>query len=333
LPRTEGTGKLKRGEVARWVESGGSAGDKIPGPVHASGKLTGILARYARGRSITASTTLDELGLSSLERVELMIETGLSETRMQEARTVGDLAVTDAGAAPAAVSVIETFPRWSRSWPARVIRNVSLPTWVLPIGRVFTWVRSEGLDQLKGVPGPVIFASNHQSILDVPCILMALPYRWRKRVAPAAAREWFTAHFHPERFSLWRRFGNGLSYYLAALFFNMFTLPQREAGTMGALRYAGELVSEGWCILIFPEGERTVAGEIRPFQPGAAMMASRLGVPIVPVRLEGLDKVLHESWHMARPGRVSVKIGAPIRVDGDDYGKLIRRVEQAVREL
>ena len=338
LPRTEGTGKLKRGEVAGWVESGEA--DSGSGTVASAGsdRLAGILARYGRGRTVTPSTTLEELGLSSLERVELMLETGLSETQMQRARTLSDLSVAEEPRV-AAQPEPDRFPRWSRSWAARWIRDLSLPTWILPIGRIFTWVHVDGREHLKNLKPPVIFASNHQSILDVPCILMALPFRWMRRVAPAASREWFAAHFHPERFAVRRRFTNGLSYYLAALFFNIFTLPQREAGatgtvkTVGALRYAGELVSGGWCILIFPEGVREETGEILPFQPGAAMMASRLGVPIVPVRIEGLDKVLHATWRMARPGRVVVKFGAPMRIEGEDYASEIRRVEQAVREL
>ncbi len=285
------------------------------------------------GRSITSATTLEELGLSSLERVELMMEAGLTEAQVQQAHTIGELSETTTFAAPVKTQRKDEFPRWSRSWLARLIRNASLPTWILPIGRIFCWIRTEGLENLKDVQGPVIFASNHQSILDVPCILTALPFRWRKRVAPAAAREWFQAHFHPERFPVRKRFSNGFSYYLAVLFFNMFTLPQQEAGAMGALRYAGELVSDGWCILIFPEGVRTDAGEIHPFQPGVAMMASKLGVPVVPVRLEGLDKILHESWHMARPGPVRIKFGPPVHLAGEDYAELARQVEQAVRSL
>ena len=62
------------------------------------------------------------------------------------------------------------------------------------------------------------------------------------------------------------------------------------------------------------------------------MIASRLGVPVVPVRLEGLDKVLHHTWKMAKPGRVRVAFGAPIRLVGDDYEALAKQVEDAVRE-
>ena len=56
-----------------------------------------------------------------------------------------------------------------------------------------------GLEHLRELDGPVVFAANHQSHLDVPVILAALPGRWRARVAPAMAKEFFKAHFFPEQ--------------------------------------------------------------------------------------------------------------------------------------
>jgi 1-acyl-sn-glycerol-3-phosphate acyltransferase len=69
------------------------------------------------------------------------------------------------------------------------------------------------------------------------------------------------------------------------------------------------------------------------FRPGIGMIASRLDVPVVPVRLEGVDRVLHHTWHMARPGRVRVAFGAPMRLTGEDYEALAKQVEDAVRAL
>ena len=89
---------------------------------------------------------------------------------------------------------------------------------------------------------------------------------------------------------------NSLNYYLASLFFNAFPLPQRETGTRQTLRYIGELIGDGYSVLIFPEGRRTEDGEIGRFQPGVGMIAARLDVPVVPVRLEGLDRILHHTW-------------------------------------
>jgi len=63
------------------------------------------------------------------------------------------------------------------------------------------------------------------------------------------------------------------------------------------------------------------------------MLASRLGIPVVPVKLEGLERVLHKSAKMATPGRAKVKFGKPLRLEGSDYTALARQVGDAVREL
>jgi long-chain acyl-CoA synthetase len=225
------------------------------------------------------------------------------------------------------------FPSWNRTFPVRAIRRASLPTWILPLGRIFARVKVEGLENLAGVSGPVIFASNHQSHFDTPVILDSLTPRWRYRVAPAMAKEFFKAHFFPEQYGRAAWFTNSLNYYLASFFFNAFPLPQREAGTRQTLRYAGELLGSGYSILIFPEGKRTEAGEINRFQPGVAMMASRLDVPVVPVRLEGLDRILHSSARFPTVGRGRCAFGRPMAMTGHDYPALARQIEDAVKAL
>jgi 1-acyl-sn-glycerol-3-phosphate acyltransferase len=147
------------------------------------------------------------------------------------------------------------------------------------------------------------------------------------------AKEFFAAHFFPAGHSRAARLTNSLNYYLASLFFNAFPLPQREAGTRQTLRYIGALLEEGQSVLIFPEGKRTMAGEINPFRGGLGMIGARLGGPVVPVRIVGADHVLHQHWKMARPGPVHVTFGAPMRLEGDDYAALAAQVEAAVRTL
>jgi long-chain acyl-CoA synthetase len=144
------------------------------------------------------------------------------------------------------------------------------------------------LQHLEAVQGPVIFAANHQSHMDTPIIMAALPPKWRYRLAPAMAKEFFKAHFFPGQFSRRERLTNSLNYYLSCFFFNAFPLPQREAGARQTLRYVGELLGRGFSVLIFPEGRRTEAGEINPFRPGIGMMAAKLEVRVVPVRLVGV---------------------------------------------
>src|SRR5262249_14911659 len=119
-----------------------------------------------------------------------------------------------------------------------------------------------GLENLRALPGPVIFAANHQSHFDAPVILASLPGRWRYRIAPAMWKEFFDAHFHPERHTRRERWTNGLIYGLTTLLVNGFPIPQTETGARESIRYIGELAEEGWSILIFPEGERSRTGRI-----------------------------------------------------------------------
>jgi long-chain acyl-CoA synthetase len=300
-----------------------------------------LVAKYSGRADLPPGTTIEELGLSSLERVELMValedafHTRLDEGAFAEARNLTELRQLVDRAATAVAPAVEPveFPSWNRSWLPRVARRVSLPTWILPLGRIFAHLRVEGREHLAAITSPVIFAANHQSHMDTPVILSALPARLRYRLAPAMAKEFFKAHFFPEQYGRRAWFTNSLNYYLAALFFNAFPLPQREAGARQTLRYIGEVLEDGFSVLIFPEGRRSDTGAIDTFRPGIGMIASRLGVPVVPVRIEGLDKVLHPTWKMAKPGPVRVAFGAPMHLTGDDFEALAKQVEDAVRAL
>ena len=353
LPRTEGTRKLKRRELRDWLRQGQEGGTDAPPAAGAPGErsVAAVVGRFAPERTVGPDTTIDELGLSSLERVELMmaleeaLQVTVDEAKFAAATTVADLedvtrrldlapAASPGVVAPTTPAVEPiAFPAWNRSVPARFLRRVSLPTWILPAAGLFARLDVQGLEHLEALQGPVIFAANHQSHMDTPVILMALPPRWRYRVAPAMAKEFFRAHFYPEQFSRTAVLTSSLNYYLACLFFNAFPLPQREAGTRQTLRYVGELVTGGYSVLIFPEGRRTQAGEIAPFQPGVGMIASRLQVPVVPVRLEGVDRILHQHWKFARRGTARVAFGAPLYLKGSNYADLAREVEAAVRSL
>ena len=343
LPRTEGTQKLKRRDLRRWVESGASPSP--PRSKEGDRSAQAIVQRLAGERQIDGDTTLEELGLSSLERIELTMsleqqfDRTIDEQSLGDASTVADLeALVDSASASSLRTKSERdqlsdFPSWNRRWPARVVRRAALTAFLLPLTRMFAWTTVKGLDRLASTSDPVVYAANHQSHMDGPVILAALPVHRRRRVATAAAKEFFSAHFHPEKYSWRQRATSSLNYYLGSLLFNVFPLPQREAGTRQAIRYLGELLGAGNSVLIFPEGRRTETGLIDRFQPGIGMIAARLQVPIVPVRIEGLDQILHQSWRMARPGRARVTFGEPLRLEGENYRDLARQVEDAVRSL
>ncbi len=335
LPRTEGTKKLKRSAIRDWVNAGGQL-QTIP----QGDSLEALIGRFAHGRDVSGATTLDELGLSSLERVELMValedrfQTRIDEARFSEAASIADLKqLVDTPAAVEPVEEIQDFPTWNRSWPVRLVRRLSHATWIVPLTRLFAHARVEGLENLAALEGPVVFASNHQSHMDVPVILSALPGRWRAQIAPAMLKEFFAAHFHPEQHTWRQRFTSSLNYYNACFYFNCFPIPQREAGARHTLQYIGEVAGSGMSILIFPEGMRSPTGQMKPFRGGIGMIASRLDLPVVPVRIEDVDRLMPVGSSFVRPGRVRVAFGAPLQLHGDDYAALAARVEEAVRRL
>ena len=352
LPRTGGARKLKRRELKRWVRGGGAAAAN-GGSDGGGASVEEVVARFAHGREVTGATTLEELGLGSLERIELALalerrfDCTVDETALAPPATVGDLrALLDgepggpfrereaAAALPAAgVEAEAAFPTWSQLPAARAFRRLALAAFLLPLTRCFARIRAEGLDRLAGAPDPVLYAANHQSVMDGPVILAALPAERRYRVATVAAREWFAPYFHPGRHPRRRRFATGLAYYLGALCFNVAPLPQREAGARAAMRHLGSLLGQGSSVLIFPEGRRGETGRIDAFQPGVGLLASRMKAPVVPVRIDGVDRVLPIGARWARPGPVRVAFGAPVRAEGGDYPAIARRIEEAVRAL
>src|SRR4029077_7139825 len=113
-----------------------------------------------------------------------------------------------------------------------------------------------------------------------------------------------------------------------------YPLPQQMSGTRRALTYTGSLVNRGYCPIVFPEGNRTPDGTVKPFRPGVGMLAVRLRVPIVPIRLSGLYEIysVHDSW--PRRGPVHVCIGKPISFAADTaYEDAARELEEALKQM
>ncbi|MBZ5601920.1 MAG: AMP-binding protein [Acidobacteriia bacterium] len=326
LPRTRTTRKLRRGEIAATIEKGIAA-------TAPQNDLAGLIQKYAPGRTIGPETTIEELGLSSLDRVELMMDleakfdTNIDERVFTSIRKVGELVN------PVAAEQETPFPRYNRSWIARLVRGAALEGILLPLTKMFARRKVCGAEHVESLEGPLIFASNHESHLDTPVILASLPARLRRRIAPAMWKEYFDPHFHPERYSFRKRWGNRILYGLITVLFNGFPIPQTEVGARESIRYMGELVDDGWSILIFPEGERSGSGRMGRFLPGVGMIGSRLRLSVVPVRLRGTGRLLPPGTARPRRGAVEVSFGAPMRLAGESYAELARRVEDAVRSL
>ena len=215
---------------------------------------------------------------------------------------------------------VEKMREWQFALPVVVVRAVLIAGFLYPLMAVFSQRRTYGLEVLRSMDGPVIFASNHLSVADNPAVLLALPWRWRLRLATAASEE------------VMRGRGRVQSFF-AALISNGFHISQ-TGSVRGGLAYCGKLTRARWSLLFFPEGIRSDDGKLGQFKPGIGLLAASLGVPVVPVYLKGTDSVVAKGGSHPRRGYIEVRFGSPIRIPADmKYNAATQVIREAVANL
>jgi long-chain acyl-CoA synthetase len=305
------------------------------------------------------------LGLTSLERVELLsavedrYQIEVSETEFANAATVGDLekllqheqrvrAQVDAsqtGGASAASPRDMTpplrehdsvfhYPRWALRWPITWLRSAASYLLARPALFLLARPRVMGRENLRGVRGPLLLISNHVSDFDIAFIRTALPARIRHTLAIATGGEALEKLRSPASDRLWlARVYDRVQWTLAVGLLNLFPLP-RHTGFRKSFAYAGEAVDRGYSVLIFPEGKHTPDGKLQPFRTGVGLLANKLSIPVVPMRIDGLFEIKQSGKKHAAPGKIVVRIGKPQPFARETEPETIARMlEQAVADL
>jgi long-chain acyl-CoA synthetase len=344
FPRTS-TQKPKRNAIAQTVNGvlfqKSASGEKPAAEGAPASPLGDLIARIS-GRAAPAlrpDATLDaDLGLSSLDRVELMsaledrYQVDLSETRFSAVRTVGDLErMLHGEAAPTAGY---HYPSWTLRWPVTLIRLVAHYLLLRPAVFLLGWPRIIGRENLRGLSGPLLVIANHVADVDPGFILTALPARFRHRLAIGAGGEALEALRSPapER-GFFARIYDRLQWVSGVSLLNLFPLP-REAGFRRSFAYAGEAVDRGYSVLVFPEGRLTTTGEMNPFRSGIGLLAENLGIPVLPMRIDGLYEVKKAAKKFAAPHKITVRIGKPMRFEpGTTPEQITTRLSEAVKAL
>ena len=295
-----------------------------------SGSLAELLGHISRGRPLPESSAAT-LPLSSIERVELLsaledrYQVDLSETEFASADTLA--ALERLVAAPPPPAEAYHYARWPRAWPLRFLRTMVFHLLARPAMRILGWPAVRGREHLRGVDGPVLVVANHVAFFDPAYILEALPARLRRRLAVAMDGELLEAMRNPPRGTgFFLSLAHRAAYWLVVSLFHVFPLP-RQSGFRKSFAFAGELVDRGWSVLIFPEGTRTRDGRMSPFRTGIGLLATQLGVPVVPAYLGGIFELKQAGKRWARPGRITVSLGPPVR-----FGAA-RPAEDITREL
>ena len=177
--------------------------------------------------------------------------------------------------------------------------------WTFRIGRVWSWlllrsamIRLRIHHRSTLDPGQsYVFMANHQSLYDIPSVILSLPVQTR---------------FLAKR-SLFR-----IPIFGWAMALGGFVPVDRgdRARSRETFSVALERLRSGKSITLFPEETRSLDGRLLPFKRGGILLALRSGFPIVPVAIRGTLAIQPKTSFLIRPGTVDVYFGTPIATEG-----------------
>lgn len=188
-----------------------------------------------------------------------------------------------------------------------------------PIVRTLWSGRIAGRRSLD-VPGPAIVVANHNSHVDTAVLLAAFPTRVIPRVRPVAAADYFLRN----RLLAW------FSTRIVGI------LPIDRSGTTAdPLAAADAALNNGEVLVIYPEGSRGEPGRFGSLKKGVARLAERHPeVPVIPVWLDGCERVLPKGGRLPRPVRTRVLVGTSVSMGpDDDQSTYMHRLRRAMLAL
>ena len=158
-----------------------------------------------------------------------------------------------------------------------------------------------GVENLKTQDGPYVVVMNHQSYMDIPVIVQGLPFQVRF----VSKRELLKIPFFG---SAARRCGS------------IFIERSDRKDALSGLRAVGRTLKElGVSVVLAPEGTRSPDGRLLPFKKGAFVIAIEVGLPILPVTIEGTRKIMPKGSLSPSGGDVTLTIGKPVPTSDYSY--------------
>jgi long-chain acyl-CoA synthetase len=361
LPRTT-TGKIRRHEIQRRLRDrvATTADESRPvsdadaawaaEPSHA--EALEIIARRLDRAAVRPDANLElDLGLDSMERVELLT---LLEQR-QGTRVAPDVRAT-LFSVKQLVTAVETAPRvegradavaaadpgaelpWeallakpadpavvaalAKPSPIRAAVLFAVVQVLAFLTRPFIRFRHSGVERLPA-RGPYILSPNHQAYVDPFLLAAALPYRAFRDLFFVGAAEYFETP---------------LSRWFARMV-NLIPVDP-DANLVAAMQAGAAGLRLGKILVLFPEGERSIDGELKKFRKGAPILSAHLDAPIVPVALDGLYALWARgrslNWRLLKPWRraaVTYEFGEPLQAKKGAYAEGTDALKAAVAKM
>ncbi len=193
---------------------------------------------------------------------------------------------------------------FARVWSWLILHTIGSPAQVSGMGKI-------------DLSRPHVFVANHSSALDIPVLYTSIPRQFRI----VAKEELFKYPFMGWHL---RRSGQ------------VPIAPGAKLASMRSLLRAVPGLQAGMPLVVFPEGGRSADGRIQPFMSGAAYIAIKAQVDIVPMAIVGTYEALPMNHFHIRPGKIELVAGEPIPTAGltlHDAERLTEQVQQAVEGL
>jgi 1-acyl-sn-glycerol-3-phosphate acyltransferase len=212
----------------------------------------------------------------------------------------------------------------ARAWAGVMLRLALSPVEVLGLGNIpadkspgAPFMERSEMSGKEKFSAPAVYASNHLSYMDTPVLFARLPFQFR-----ILAKQ-----------GLWKI--PFVGWYLARSGQVPIDSSSSRSAVAGLLRGVAALKS-GMPLVVFPEGARSPSGALNPMASGAAFMAIRAGVPLVPIALIGTYELLPIHVYALRPRHLKVVLGEPIPTAGlttRDADALTTRLHSAISQL
>ena len=216
------------------------------------------------------------------------------------------------------------------SWPSRVLAR-SLLRFLHGSGKVVCRVPIEvsGREHVEGVDQSIVVA-NHNSLVDTPVLFLALPRARRDHTATVGGLDYFTPD--PSQPRMERLFRSVVIWFIRSAM-NVLLI-ERKGGEYSQIDRIDAMLAEGWSLVVFPEATRSRSGRMGRFRHGAAELARRNGLPVIPAYVDGTDTVLPPGVRWPKAGTLRIAFGEPLLSgEGESSAAFTSRLREAVSLL
>jgi len=164
--------------------------------------------------------------------------------------------------------------------------------------------------------GAYIIASNHMSFLDPPilgvsCFPRFLNFIAKDELFDGGFTKWYCSNTYCIRL-------------------------KRKSGDFGAIKESVRRLKAGKPLAIFPEGERSIDGDLGDGLPGIGLIAAKTEVPVIPTYIYGSNNLLPKGSKRAKAAKVTVTFGKPLYFSSKkqkDYDAVTKEIMAAIKKL